>query len=536
MNTTSASAGAPAGGSWEELVTVALLGTERRPPPGWAAPVALLDAAAVETLRRRAGVRPARAAARPEPAARDPRPPLPHAAARRLAMLLADRPGTGGGGRRGTAPDLMELLPQWLALANARGFAAPPQALPALLDAARGRTDLRPAALAFAGPRALWLARLNQEWRFALRAAPGGGAALPGPEETERVQQLWQEGLFAERVALLSAIRAKEPAAARELLATTWATERAEDRLMFLDSLRSGLCAADEPFLERALTDRSRNVRATAAELLSALPGSALAARMAARAGSCVSVDRTRGTPTIVVEAPHECDAGMERDGVVPKAPAGRGERSWWLGQLVEAAPLGAWPERLGGRTPEEIVALPVADDWQGELHAAWCRAAVRQRDPGWSRALLGAPSAPEAGGPGAVSLAERSKLLATLEAGERAEWVAGFIGTHGLSEAFQLLGVCAVPWAGALGRAVVDALNIARDAGSYPWSFSGVMGLAERCLDPAEAVRLDGLTSVPDESENAAPGAGGYWAEAFQRLVTTLRLRAAMASELAAP
>lgn len=498
--------------------------------------MALLDAAAVETVRRRAGMRPARAAARPEPSAPDPRPALPPAAAQRLTLLLADRPGTGGGGRRGTAPDLMELLPQWLTLANARGFAPPPQALPALLDAARGRTDLRPAALTFAGPRALWLARLNPDWRFALRSTPGGGATLPDPAEPERVQQLWQEGLFAERVALLTAIRSRHPATARELLASTWATERAEDRLMFLDSLRSGLCAADEPFLERALADRSRNVRATAAELLSALPESALAGRMAARAGSCVAVDRTRGTPTIVVEAPHECDAGMERDGVVPKPPAGRGERSWWLGQLVEATPLATWPRRLGGRTPEDIVALPVADDWQSELHAAWCRAAVRQRDPGWSRVLLGAPSAPEAGGPGAVSLSERSKLLATLGSAERAEWVAGFIGTHGLSEAFQLLGVCAVPWAGPLGRAVVDALNIARDAGSYPWSFSGVMGLAERCLAPSEAVRLEGLTGVPEEPENAAPGAGTYWAEAFQRLVTTLRLRATMAKELTPP
>ena len=87
----------------------------------------------------------------------------------------------------------------------------PREALPALLDAARGRTDLRPAALAFAGPRALWLARLNPDWRFALRAAPGGGAALPGPDEPERVRRLWQEGLFAERVALLTAIRAQRP-------------------------------------------------------------------------------------------------------------------------------------------------------------------------------------------------------------------------------------------------------------------------------------------------------------------------------------
>ncbi|MFF8591303.1 DUF5691 domain-containing protein [Streptomyces sp. NPDC015220] len=540
MIRTSAPVEAPASGAWEELVTTALLGTDRRTPPvgavGREAPVALLDAAAVETVRRRAGLRPATPAACPEPAPADPRPALPGAAARRLTMLLSDRPGVAGGGRRGTAPDLMELLPQWLATANARGYAAPAEALPALLDAARGRTDLRPAALAFAGPRALWLARLNPDWRFALRAAPGGSAALPGPGEADRIRRLWEEGLFAERVALLASIREREPAAARELLASTWATERAEDRLMFLDSLRSGLSPHDEPFLEQALADRSRNVRATAAELLSALPGSALAARMADRAGACVAVDRTLDTPTIVVEAPHECDAAMERDGVVAKAPTGRGERSWWLGQLLEATPLGAWSARLGGRTPQEIVALPVADGWQGELHAAWCRAAVRQRDGQWARALLGAPAAPEAGGPGAVSLAERARLLGTLGAAERADWVAGFIAAHGLSEAFQLLGVCAVPWSAPLGRAVVDALDIARDAGSYPWSFSGVMGLAERCLDPAEASRLDGLLTVPDETRDASPGAGGYWAEAFQRLVTTLRLRAAMAEELGVP
>ncbi|MHC0433550.1 DUF5691 domain-containing protein [Streptomyces sp. O3] len=519
---------------WEELVTAALLGTERRTPSGIApdqdAAGALLDAAAAQTVRRRAGLRPAPAAAPPEPAAPDPRPTLPDAAKRRLATLLSGRPGTGGGsgGRRGSAPDLTELLPQWLALANQRGFAAPPELLPALLDAARGRTDLRPQALTLAGPRALWLARLNPDWRFALRAAPGG-TALPAPEETAAVRRLWEEGLFAERVALLSTVRAADPDAARELLATTWTAERAEDRLMFLDSLRTGLADADEPFLEQALTDRGRNVRTTAAELLSALPGSALAARMAARAASCVALDRSDGTLT--VEAPHECDAAMERDGVVPNPPAGRGRRAWWLGQVVESAPLASWTARLGGRTPEQIVALPVADDWQSELHGAWCRAAVRQRDAHWSRALLG--RVPDASGPGAVSLAERAKLLAVLPAAERADWVAGFISVHGLSEAFQLLGGCVVPWSRPLGRAVVDALNIARDAGSYPWSFSGVMGLAERCLDPDEADRLEALTAIPDEPDDGAPGAVGYWSEAFQRLVSTLRLRAAMRAEL---
>ncbi|MEV7612295.1 DUF5691 domain-containing protein [Streptomyces sp. NPDC089799] len=507
--------GGPDGMDWEELVGTALLGTDRRRA---GSPEALLDAAAVQALRRRAGLRPAGAGARPEPAAEDPRPEPPEPARQRLAQLLAGR-ASAGAGRRGAAPDLAELLPQWLAAASRQGYRAPAAQLPALLDAARARTDLRPQALALAGARGRWLARLNPDWRFALRTGAGGGH-LPDAGDTAGVEQLWQEGLFAERVALLGSVRAQDPAAARELLASGWAAERAEDRLMFLDSLRQGLSGADEPFLEAALGDRSRNVRVLAAELLSALPGSALAGRMAGRALACVGPEG--------VTPPAGCDAGMERDGVVRRPPAGRGERAWWLGQLVEAAPLSCWRERFGGLDPAGIVAAPVDGGWAEELHAAWCRAAVRQRDPEWSRALLGSAAAPPAAGPGTASLAERARLLESLAPEERAAWVAEFIRAHGLSEAFQLLGVCEVPWAGELGRAVVDALRAARDAGSYPWSFSGVMGLAERCLDPAEAGRLE-VADAPD-----AEGGAAYWAEAFQRLTATLRLRAAMLAELA--
>ncbi|MFH8785810.1 DUF5691 domain-containing protein [Streptomyces roseoverticillatus] len=538
--------------TWDELVTTALLGTTRRMPPvppvrvrgGQDVASALLDAAAVETVRRRAGAVPAVARARPEPAPGDVRPPLPPAARRRLALLLADR-GSTGGGRRGAAPDLTELLPQWLAAANRHGYQAPAALLPALLEAARARTDLRSEALVLGGPRARWLAGLNPQWKYALRAGPAAGPAAAGPADS----RVWEEGLFAERAAYLTSLRRRDPAAARELLAGAWPTERAEDRLMFLDVLREGLSAADEPFLERTLSDRSRNVRATAAELLSALPGSALAARMAERARSCVSLDRTGGTgitgfgegPRITVEAPHECDKDMQRDGVVVKPPSGRGERSWWLSQIVEAAPLAAWRERFGGRSPAGIVALPVTDGWQPELHAAWCRAAVRQRDAEWARALLGPASEPPAAE--GTSWRDPAKLLSALPPEERAEWVAEFVSAHGLSDAFRLLGVCAVPWAEPLGRAIVDALDTARDAGGYPWSFSGVMGLAERCLDPAQADRLEVLTAQPQEPDGgpaapgaAAAGAGAYWGEAFQRLVGTLRLRATMLAELSGP
>ncbi|WP_404816952.1 DUF5691 domain-containing protein [Streptomyces thermolineatus] len=527
----SSAAAAP---SWDDLVSTALLGVERRTPPwlqGADDPAAaLLDLAAVRTVQRRAGLRPGTAAPLPEPARPDPRPELPPAARRRLALLLADRAAGGSGGRNGSAPNLAELLPQWLAAANAHGYRAPAPLLDALLDAARARSDLRPHALELAGPGALWLAALNPDWKFALRTtapASPGAAPPPGPEERST---LWQEGLFAERVALLARLRATDPAAALELLRSTWAQERAEDRLMFVDALREGLSASDEPFLEEALSDRSRNVRATAAELLSALPGSALAARMASRALACVSaVPGPGGGLRLVVEAPAGCDAAMERDGVVARPPSGRGERSWWLGQLVDATPLSAWTEAFG-LPPAALVELPVADDWQADLHAAWSRAAVRQRDAGWARALLG-PLPEPAVRPAPVG--DPARLLAVLPEEERAAWVARFVESQGLAESHSMLGVCAVPWSEPLGRAVVDALDIARDAGSYPWSFSGVMGLAERSLDPSAVDRVAPLAALPEETENGSPGAAGYWSEAFGRLAATLRLRATMLQEL---
>lgn len=529
---------------WDELVAASLLGAERRTLPGGSVE-AMLDLAAVHTVQRRAGLSPAKARPRPDPAPTDPRRVLPPAAVRRLDRLLARSKRSGGGYRtRSSDPEsgLGELLAEWLTLANERGYGAPYGLLPALLDAAKARTDLRPQALAFAGPRATWLARLNPEWKFALRAAggqstygatpyeDGTAAGAESPQDAEGVQLLWEEGLFAERVALLTAVRRRDAAAGRELLSSTWSTERAEDRLMFLDSLREGLSLDDELLLEKALSDRSKNVRATAAELLCMLPQSALAARMSARARACVSLDHTSGAaaPQLVVEPPHECDAAMVKDGVVREPPKGRGQRSWWLVQTVEAAPLSDWSAHLGGRPPAELLALPVTDDWRTDLHTAWAWAAVRQHDVAWATALLGSPSAPTSDTPG-----DPARLLAVLPEEQRAAWAADFVATHGLADGFRVLSSCAVPWPARLGQVVVDAMEIAREAGSYPWSFSGVLGLAERCLEPEQATRLMPLAARAAEPEDGAPGAGDYWSNAFGRLVQTLQIRAEMSAEL---
>ncbi|WP_456152142.1 DUF5691 domain-containing protein [Kitasatospora acidiphila] len=492
---------------------------------------ALLEQAALATVRRRAGLLPLPAPAElPEPAAWDPRPELPDAAARRLTVLLA--------GRSVGPANLAELLPQWLAEARSRGYRPPAALVPGLLEAARARNEVRADAVALAGPLGRWLAERNPQWRFVLRTT-----AAESPTDADRI---WQDGLFAERVTHLTRLRRRDPAAALALLSGSWARERAEDRLLFLDALQEGLSLADEPFLEAALDDRSKSVRATAAELLAGLPASALGRRMAGRALAAVELapDGSR----LLVTPPGEVTAAMRRDGVAPDSPTGRGEQAWRLGEVLAATPLDTWTETFD-LTPAQLLALPAADAadggtlWREELHEAWARAAVRQRDTGWARVLLGPPPRadrpvrgagapspwgsprPEAGGlrPGGPS-----RLLAVLPPAERAGWTAAFLRSHGLGDAFQLLGACATPWTPPLSTAVVAALERAAASGAYPWSHSGVLGLTERSLAPATAPAVAALAA------DAAPDTA--WAETFDRLARTLRFRAAMLAELAGP
>ncbi|MCF2530049.1 DUF5691 domain-containing protein [Yinghuangia soli] len=495
---------------WDDLVSTALVGTAKRPVPGvdpatalGAAAVAvaredaaehLLDLAALALVHRRAGRRPGTGAQAPARCADDPRPPVSDRARGRLRILL----GSGMGERR-TA--VAELLPEWLAEARARGCRAPEAELPALLDAARTHSELRSDVAVLAGPRGRWLARLNPDWSWAARiaAADPGGADPGGPD-------IWQHGLFGERLGHLAGLREHDADAARHLLEATWRSEPAEDRAQFLAALRTGLSAADEEFLEAALDDRGKAVRAGAAALLSALPGSAFAARMADRARACLRPD---GPNAVAVEPPEVCDEAMRRDGIAAQSPTGREERAWWLGEIVAATPLGVWTA-VFGEPPADILRRRLPRRWAEDVRDGWARAAVTQHNAEWARAQAGR------GAP--------TRLLSVLPDDERARHVAAHVREHGLSEAFQLLAGCPAVWPRPLGRSVVDALTRASRESAYPWSFSGVTGLAARSLDPALAAEVERLAKTSGED--------GYWGRAFAELAATLRERAAMRAE----
>ncbi|MEV4460747.1 DUF5691 domain-containing protein [Microbispora sp. NPDC049633] len=427
-------------GSWEELVSTALVGADRRAVPA----ESLLEEAAEQVVRTRAGRRPGRGSP-PPPAPVETLPPVSGAAAKRLTRML--------GGEQG------RLLTEWLETAAARRVRVPAELIPGLLDLGARDRSIRACLGAVTGSRGRWLATLNPAWAYLL-AEP---AHVP-PDE------VWELGTSGDRRAFLAVLRRRDPAAARELLARGWGAETPEDRAVFVTILADGLGMADEPFLEAVLDDRRREVRQAAADLLTRLPQSRLARRMTARARRFVTGQGAR----LRAEAPAACDAAMERDGVRVRPPAGMETRGWWLQQVVAHTPLSFWPVHLG-MPPDEIAGARIGE-WEREVRMGWTRAAILQRDTTWARALFEAEPLTD--------------LLAVLPPEERSQRAADLVAGHPVDgQMVMMLGGVPRPWGPRLAMAVLK--KIVETTRTQPWNAGELIRLAGERFDPAMHTRV---------------------------------------------
>jgi hypothetical protein len=489
MNPPAASQVATASG-WPELVSVALLGTERRDPPASADPALagladeasgrqrsaeerLLSAAGSLAVLRRAGRLAAPAPPLPVPAPAEARPACGAAAAYRLMLLLDDQ---------------RSLLPEWLRAVAGRGLRVPAERLPDLLEAATANQALRRDVEPVLGERGPWLAAQLPRWSW----------AAPLPATRDEREALWLTGTRPQRHRLFALLRRTRPDEARQLLERGLAREEAADRAWFIAALGEGLAAADEPLLEVALDDRRQEVRAASARLLARLPGSAFAQRMTDRTIPLVRVD----DGAITVALPDDLDEAAIRDGVIRRPSSGTGERAWWLHQLVAATPLSAWD--VVGLSPERAATLPVTGDLEVPLRRGFAHAADAQRDPRWATAFLDvSPRLAELADPRRAAVAGLEHLRA---------------GETGIADSLQ------APWPrelseGALGLLVRLADREGRPAGHWAHRL-----IAER-LDPAlagEAARR--LESIEPRTPQARQA---------RELVQTLSFRREMYEEL---
>jgi hypothetical protein len=498
--------------TWPEVLAAALVGTART----GAQADALLDVAAAQALRRRAGVALVHAARLPVPAPADEaRPVGPAAADRADALLALDRPGREVTPVREMSARL-ELLAEWLAAAGSAGRRLPAELVPALLDAGRRHRELRPFIVPVAGPLAAWLAGQRTDWAYAATASP----APAGPDD----DAAWELGPIASRVAYLRRLRRDDPRRARELLSAAWDGEPADDRALLLAALATGLGDQDEALLERALDDRRRQVRAVAADLLARLPDSGYARRMADRARACLDLSRP---DRIGVTPPQACDRSMVRDGIAPRPPAGLGERAWWLEETLARAPLRLWPE------PAALLGRRLGEEWEATIRRGLARAAATQRDGPWAAALVGPLTADVVarGRPDDRLLLEA--LYDALPSHDLAALATEALA-RGLAQATtvgieHVLALCPRPWPPPVADAVFSAIADQLERRSGAWRLTALCELAALRLPAGFAPRAAALLDRQRSERPKDPSAA-----VVERFTATLKFRHDMLEELA--
>lgn len=364
------------------LATSALLGTERRPPewpvlegavgaviariPREQTEKALLHTAGVLGTCQLAGLLPAAHANAPTPAEEETFPQDPRLDL--LTGILSDGPAR-----------LQVEAFQKLATAGKR---LPHRLLPKALEAGRRSTALRPFLLPVLGARGSWLAAQNQAWAYAV-----GGSTIETASE-----DVWAHGSLEQRKLFLTKLRETDAARARDLVAAALESEGAKERAVFIECLATNLTLEDEPLLDSALSDKSKEARQTAARLLSSLVPSRFAQRMAERLLLLLKAEKKflRGT-VVTLEAPTAYDDAWKADLIEETKPKGiaMGDRAWWLWQLVRSTPLGWWEEQTEMK-PADLLSWAQKSDWKDALLQGWAEAQAVQRRVEWAEAFLG--------------------------------------------------------------------------------------------------------------------------------------------------
>lgn len=227
-----------------------------------------------------------------------------------------------------------------------------------------------PELLPVLGERGRWLAGLNGAWRWAV-----AGERTPEPPEVERI---WAEGTKGERAALIRRLRESDPAGARERMAAGFASEPADLRQDLVRALEINLSPADEPFLERALDDRSKGVRQAAAALLARLPESAFVGRMVERARGLVA--RRRMSRRLTLHPASRLPDDWRRDGIGPAPSGGPEEELVRTVQVLSSMPAAVLARELDVSPGEVIEAAERFG--AAPLIGAWSRNAARdERD-----------------------------------------------------------------------------------------------------------------------------------------------------------
>jgi len=395
-----------------------------------------------------------------------------------------------------------ELLGKWLIKCEEAQLLVQPEHLLQLLALGRNLLDFRPLIKPVVGERGKWLATFNKDWQYLLSS------------ETD----IWELGKSEERKSFLASLRKKHPQHALEVLTSSWKSEAADARLAFLEILKQGLSIQDAPFLESALADKSKKVRATTFNLLIRLKDSALTTQLFEAAApmllkknekSFIGLKKTAISFQKVAVGTQLDVYGISKESLDKKFS----DEAYYLYQLIELIHPSLWTSYFG-MDAGEVVQVFLKEKELKPMLTALLEATIFHGDEEWAGALSDTLKSGKLK-PTNADPDFRIKLFGILSPEDKLRYFQ--------SEAFHMslldsLELCNFKWTATFSKKALSLLyKQVAERGLHPYERERVSELY-KYINPS--ILAEKESYLPPENENKAT-----WREAMDQLFTKLEM-----------
>ena len=268
------------------------------------------------------------------------------------------------------------LLNKWIELCTDKQQLVPPQLLPQLLEKAKGDIPLRSLIEPIIGERGLWLATLNDEWAYVGR----------------NIHEVWENGKPEERKDALRRLRAYNPEEALTFIELSWKGENANMRLEILKILQNKLSINDEPFLAALITDKGKNIKGAALDMLFSIKESAINSTLWQTVKEWISYKKTKvllvankeelilNLPSALPQFLH--DLGFEKEST-DKAFS---DSEFWLYQVISKLDPTQWAKEL---SDEKFLSLLLKNDQLAKFIPALLEAIIHHNDKEFAKLVF---------------------------------------------------------------------------------------------------------------------------------------------------
>lgn len=365
---------------WQDIISTALVGSERHPlkidgvddPSSLGFVIAqhasgnieraILTSASIATVYQRSGQKLAGLDTPPDIEASKPetRIECPQSASYLISRTINDK--------------YVDILMDVFEILAEHKLRIPYPLIPDILDLAKRHVAFRDVLPDVIGERGRWLISQNPDWSYV---------------STSTELSEWEFGSKATRVSILKSLASVDPNEARRLIQETWTKESADDRTAFLETREINLSMDDEPFLESALDDRSKEVRKVAQNLLTRIPQSRYVQRMVQRLSDIIQIKYQFPLGhKIEVTPPTQFDDSMVRDGLINEKTEKEGQKGNYIHQVVASIPTGYWQSAYN-ISAEKLFNLIEKDDWYLSILSGLIESASRYPDAEWTQLIV---------------------------------------------------------------------------------------------------------------------------------------------------